>query len=290
MAFIWFLVLVFIAYLFHFFIGERICGVCQANSNEAKQEQINTNPVAVQKLTKFVITDANGETVFKFPTNFIINSKNGEVEIPESMLGFKDSIFNFLNKNQGKELMISAKYLKLEGEPVGIDRANFLKTILVKAGINPNRIVPKAVLSDYSFDTDGNYANGIAMLFNTISDKAKEAFEKSISNKTLYSEFAAVEFKADRTLQAYAFELNNYLKEYSNKKVTITGHTDDVGGNAANYKFGLKRAKNVMNYLISQGINTNSINAISKGEKAPIASNETDEGRAKNRRITIEVK
>ena len=151
-------------------------------------------------------------------------------------------------------------------------------------------LVAKAVLSDYSFDSEGNYANGIAMLFNTISDKAKEAFEKSISNKILYSEFAAVEFKPDRTLQAYAFELKNYLSKYSDKKVTITGHTDDVGGNKGNYKFGLKRANNVMNYLISQGVASNRLKAYSKGETAPIASNKTDEGRAKNRRITIEVK
>ena len=186
--------------------------------------------------------------------------------------------------------MISAKYLKSEGEPKGIDRANFLKNILVKAGINPNRIVPKAVLSDYSYDSDGKFANGIAMLFNTISEEAKEAFEKSISNKTLYSEFGAVDFKADRALQAYAFELKTYLTKYSDKKVKITGHTDDVGGNAGNYRFGLKRANNVLNYLVSQEIPSKQMKAYSKGETAPIASNKTEEGRAKNRRITIEVK
>lgn len=289
-AFIWFLVLAFIAYLFHYFIGEKICGVCKTHVNEAKQEQIKTKPKTVQQLASFAITDANGKTVFKFPSNFIINSANGKVHIPEDMHSFKDSIFNFLNKNQGKELMISAKYLQSEGKPRGVDRANFLKNVLVKAGINPNRIIPKAVMSDYSFDSNGNYADGIAMLFNTISQEVEEAFEKSISNKILYADFGAVAFKADRNLQAYAFELKNYLHKYTDKNVSITGHTDDVGTTAGNYKFGLKRANNVRNYLVSQGIDSKRIKAYSKGETAPIASNKTEEGRAENRRITIEVK
>lgn len=289
-AFLWFLVLAFIAYLFRYFIGEKICGVCQTHTNEAKQEQIKTNPTAIQKLSSFAITDVNGKTVFNFPSNFIINSANGKVHIPEDMQSFKDSIFNFLNKNQGKELMITAKYLQSEGEPRGVDRANFLKNVLVNAGINPNRIIPKAVMSDYSFDSKGNYADGIAMIFNTISQEAEEVFEKSISNKILYADFGAVAFKPDRNLQAYAFELTNYLHKYTDKKVTITGHTDDVGSTSGNYKFGLKRANNVLNYLVSQGIDTKRIKAFSKGETAPIASNKTEEGRAKNRRITIKVK
>lgn len=123
-AFLWFLVLAFIAYLFHYFIGEKICGVCQGDSKDAKQEQIKTQPATpvAQKLAELLILDTNGKTVFKFPSNFIINSNNGLVTIPESLMGFKDSIFNFLNNNQGKELLITAKFLKSEGEPRGMDR------------------------------------------------------------------------------------------------------------------------------------------------------------------------
>jgi len=292
MAFIWFLLLAFIALLFHHFVGEKLCGVCQTDKlNKADKEQINAkNADNSQKLTAFSITDGTGKTIFKFPSNFVINSLNGEVEIPETMLGFKDSIFDFLNKNQGKELLISAKYLKGEGEPRGIDRANFLKNLLVKgAGINPHRIIPKAVLSDYSFDSSNKYSDGIAMLFRNTSEKAQAELEKSISNKTLYTKFGSVEFKADRKLQTYAFELKNYLKKYSDKRVTITGHTDDVGAASGNYKLGLKRANNVLNYLISQGIDKSRIKAVSKGETLPIASNTTEEGRTQNRRITIVV-
>jgi len=292
-AFLWFLVLAFITYLFHYFIGEKICGVCQDDLKEAKQEQLTTQPDTSvdQKLPELLILDTSGKTVFKFPSNFIINSNNEEVRIPNNLVGFKDSIFNFLNNNQDKDLLITAKFLNSEGEQRGIDRANFLKNILVKeAGVNPNRIITKAVLSDFSFDSNNEYANGIAMLFRDRAIESQEVFENSISNKTLYSEFASAAFKPDRNLQTYAFELKNYLKKYPDKKVIITGHTDNVGSEAANYNIGLKRANNVLNYLVSQGISKTIIKAYSKGEKEPIASNETEEGRAKNRRITIEVK
>ena len=291
-ALFWFLVLAFFALLFHYFFGEKLCGVCHKDGNNASQEQVDTAPASniVQKMTQFMITDANGGAFFKFPSNFIVNSTNTKVKIPETMLGFRDSIYNYLNKNQGKELLISAKYLNSEGKPRGLDRANFLKSILTKAGINPHRIIPKAVLSDYNYDDKSNYTDGIAMLFRNSLEEATKAIEENISNKTVYAKFASNEFEPDRTLQGYVFELKNYIKKYPSKKVTVTGHTDDVGVSKGNYSLGLKRATNVMNYFVSQGVQQSIIKVTSKGETAPIASNKTDEGRAKNRRITITVK
>lgn len=284
-AFLWFLLLALIALLFHYFMGEKICGVC----DKANRGLVTPDPTeqGVQKLTDFTITDPNGEILFKFPTNFVISSNKGTVEIPEAMTSFKDSIFNFLNASQGKELLISAKYLEAEGEPLGLDRANFLKNILANAGINPNRIIPKAVLSDYSYDDKSGYGDGIAMLFRNASEETIEAVEESISNKTLYSKFGSEEFKPDWTLQAYSYELKHYLEQYPDKNVTITGNTDDVGETEANLALGLKRANTVMDYFVSQGIAADRIEANSNGETEPIDTNETEEGRAKNRRITI---
>ena len=291
-AFLWFLVLALIALFFHYFVGENLCGVCGDSQVQNKQEQLKTTPTTQSKVqfSEFAITDTSGKSIFKFPRGFVINSENGEVEIPTTMSGVKDSIFNYLNQHQGKELLISAKYLKSEGEPRGLDRANFLKKILIKAGMNPNRIIPKAVLSDFSYGTDTKYNDGIALLFQNIPEDQLKTIEADISNKTLYSEFASKTFKPDKTLQAYAFELKNYLSKYPDKMVSVTGHTDNVGNAKSNYNLGLKRAKNVMNYLISQGILKSHIKAYSKGETSPIASNDTDEGRAANRRINIVVK
>ena len=288
-AFLWFLVLALVALFFHYIYGEKACGVCDINVTKVQKEPA-TSKKTVQQFSEFIITAADGSTVFKFPKGFVVNSLNGEVELPKAMQGFKDSIYNYLNTNQEKELLITAKYLKTEGEPLGIDRAKFLKNLLVMAQINPNRIIPKAMLSEYSYDASAKYADAIAMVFQNISVENAKIIEASITSKTLYAAFASETFKADRNLQAYALELKNYLENNPTKKVTITGHTDNKGSQTINYGLGLKRAKQVTSYLVSQGIAKTKIKSKSKGETAPVGTNDTEEGRAKNRRITIEVK
>ncbi len=72
-------------------------------------------------------------------------------------------------------------------------------------------------------------------------------------------------------------------------KVYIIGHTDSVGSILFNQKLSKKRANNIAKYLIIQGIDSDKIEAIGMGESEPIASNETSDGRDKNRRIEIRV-
>ncbi len=65
----------------------------------------------------------------------------------------------------------------------------------------------------------------------------------------------------------------------------LAGHTDDVGSDAANLKLSKNRAESVKNYLVSQGANPGKIEATGYGESQPIATNKTDAGRQKNRRV-----
>jgi len=71
--------------------------------------------------------------------------------------------------------------------------------------------------------------------------------------------------------------------------VVATGHTDSVGSDASNQKLSIRRAESVKAYLVSKGIEKNRIYTEGKGEKQPVADNKTAEGRAKNRRVEIEV-
>jgi len=71
--------------------------------------------------------------------------------------------------------------------------------------------------------------------------------------------------------------------------IIAVGHTDSVGGDAYNQKLSVKRADAVKNYLTSKGVEKNRVYTEGKGEKQPVADNKTSEGRAKNRRVEIEV-
>jgi len=71
--------------------------------------------------------------------------------------------------------------------------------------------------------------------------------------------------------------------------VIAVGHTDSIGTHAYNQHLSERRAEAVKTYLIRQGIDANRIRAEGKGETMPIASNDTREGRAQNRRVEIEI-
>jgi OmpA-OmpF porin, OOP family len=71
--------------------------------------------------------------------------------------------------------------------------------------------------------------------------------------------------------------------------IIAVGHADSIGTDAYNQKLSVKRAESVKAYLASKGIDKNRVYTEGKGEKQPVADNQTAEGRAKNRRVEIEV-
>ncbi|HEY8404862.1 MAG TPA: OmpA family protein [Flavobacteriales bacterium] len=84
-------------------------------------------------------------------------------------------------------------------------------------------------------------------------------------------------------------KLADLLKANPTKKVEISGHTDNVGNDAANQTLSENRAASVVEYLISQGVSAAQLTAKGYGETKPVASNDTEEGRAKNRRTEFKI-
>ena len=82
-------------------------------------------------------------------------------------------------------------------------------------------------------------------------------------------------------------QITELLKSDPTLKLAIKGHTDNVGAAAANKKLSQGRATSVMNAVVASGIEAKRLSAIGMGAEAPVADNQTEAGRAKNRRVEL---
>ena len=71
--------------------------------------------------------------------------------------------------------------------------------------------------------------------------------------------------------------------------MTITGHTDAVGGAASNQRLSERRAEAVKSYLVGKGVDGAKIRTVGRGATRPVADNKTAQGRAQNRRVDVEI-
>lgn len=83
--------------------------------------------------------------------------------------------------------------------------------------------------------------------------------------------------------------ITEVLKEYDKTIVEVYGHTDSTGSDAYNQELSQKRAETVASYLIGQGLKPERFAVRGLGESAPAASNDTEQGRAQNRRVEIKL-
>lgn len=100
--------------------------------------------------------------------------------------------------------------------------------------------------------------------------------------------FNSVKKDFDPAVDEYLDRLAKKLKT-DKGKVSLTGHTDNIGGKEANEKLGMRRAKMIRDILIKKGVKRSQITTYSKGENQPASSNDTEEGRHDNRRTVVRV-
>jgi outer membrane protein OmpA-like peptidoglycan-associated protein len=100
----------------------------------------------------------------------------------------------------------------------------------------------------------------------------------------------AILFESDKAVikpesEAVLIQAYNTLMENAEIEVEIGGHTDAIGSDAANDRLSQRRADSVRQWLVNKGVAPNRLRSVGYGESRPIATNETEEGRALNRRI-----
>jgi|GEM_PF-345323 len=251
---------------------------------------------------KFSINDGQGISIdLEENVNFPKNSATPTITDKISS-AFKQTA-SYLKTNRDRILQITGLYTRDEKNQsqhpnLGVARAEAIKNELVKKGANKtqvsvtSKIVPKLPFNgnilnggvEYSFKTKQEIADYEKKLMDDIYAKIN-----NIGSMNLYFDFGAKQINLSPKLANYIEDVKLYLAKNNTAKVRLIGHTDDKGSAQSNYGFGMDRAKFVKNYFVNSGVRSSQIITESKGEQQPIASNDTDAGRAKNRRVEITI-
>ena len=121
------------------------------------------------------------------------------------------------------------------------------------------------------------------------AEKPTEASFKNPGSFTLNHDFDKSVFIEKPTLSAFVGQLQKFLDQNDGSQIHIYGYTDNLGTTTYNQRLALKRARTVRDFLTELGIPGARMHVHAIGEDDPIADNSTDEGRALNRRTTIEI-
>lgn len=202
----------------------------------------------------------------------------------------------YLKKTGDRSMIITGYYM--DGEEnnsilpdLGLARANAIKKAFTDLGVPANQINIASEKRNLTFN------NGLATAA-TFSYTGMEAsgdrlaeVEGRLKAKPLilYFQTGKNELSLSADQRQYMADLIYYLDNKKGSSVTSTGHTDNVGNVGNNTRLSLKRAEFARDYLTRNNINGAQIKVDGKGPSQPTTTNDSPEGRAKNRRVELTI-
>lgn len=156
-------------------------------------------------------------------------------------------------------------------------------TVTVSGNV-PNEAQRQKLLSGLANNFDSHYSISQHL---KIHQSRQAVLDKTLANRT-------IEFKSGSAIltsngAGILDQMAAAIHKLDDPFILIVGNTDNVGGSASNMSLSIARAQAVKQYLIQKGIPAANLAASGQGEDNPIASNDTPEGRARNRRIEFKI-
>jgi OOP family OmpA-OmpF porin len=205
------------------------------------------------------------------------------------MITTLDSLVIYSKNHPNKNLIVAGHYKANEKnnsgfENLGLARAEELKKLLISKGVPDKNIFTRSLLDEVLvFNPADTLVGGISITFNNAA--ADDLFEPL----TVYFNTGKNTLPVDTVFTNYIEKVKTWLQNHTDKKLLVTGYTDNAGDADKNMQLSVNRAAFVKNELSRMGISAGQIESSGKGINEPAADNNTEEGRAKNRRVTIQL-
>ena len=186
-------------------------------------------------------------------------------------------------KDVGKKLLILGPYFDGEDEGLGYSRAEKIKNLLVN-DLGEEVFELEATPAGDCESAKSKSLHGTRIKWVTRNEHVIEYLDRTY----IYFKYNTTKPIDTRNVVVYLDNLIDYLKS-SGESVLITGHTDADGSDEFNVELGLKRANRVKDYLMKNEIPEEKLSVESKGKSVPLSTNQTPEGRQKNRRVELTI-
>jgi OmpA-OmpF porin, OOP family len=279
--------------LLWFFAGAWWYGSC-SKCTTCADTALPTTPVAAEKLPGFAVADSNWNLSTADNLRF---GKSGSVPVLGTDINRTlDSLSVYAKEHPGKTITITGHYKTGETntssfEHLGLARADEMKKWLVSKGVADANIITQSQLDEsLYFNAADTLIGGISMIINSATAAPVVPLKEDLfAPRTVYFNTGKNTLNVDAELKNYLQQANTYLQSHPDKKLLVTGYTDNVGDPDKNIQLSANRAAFVKGELVKQGLTNDRMESSGKGMADPAADNATAEGRAKNRRVTIQL-
>lgn len=211
---------------------------------------------------------------------------------------------NYLKSEPTRQITITGRYHPDEHNgsafpDLGLARAKQIKDYMVALGANGQQITLASSPYPEAIANSRRQYLGMAdfklSVLNEDDIQARSLIVQQLADEiqatplTLYFDTGVSEITLSTEQRQLVLKLAQYLDVNPKAKVTVTGHTDNIGNGETNIRLGRERAEFAANYLAKNGLKSTQMVVHSAGPNQPIADNSSEEGRRKNRRVTITI-
>lgn len=252
--------------------------------------------------------------MLKSRANLRFPRSGSEGVVPQEIDSRLDDLADYLKEHPDTDIEITGLYGQAENNDsefsnLGLGRADYVANLLTDRGVETDRIIKSYSLEDdrLVFTPDDTLLGGINLRIldrqpaenlaegdetsgtEDGDENARQAAAPKIDPRNLYFDYNSSNLSMNNELRDYISKAIQYLNQHPDEKLLLTGHTDSMGSPDSNKKLGLDRARTVKKYFEDFGLASSQISITSKGQAEPIATNDTDDGRSKNRRVEVSI-